>query len=149
MGGLENNEHGTIPFVDKRIIILRTSWVVAGKSDEGVSIDVNRLHVICPVRLKRLQFDEMYPCQFEDTEPWHRQLLSPGTWWTWRHFICRWLILLSRYFHHDGLLREIFFFVYHEELEVCSSLVISGTPQTAVHSTGRLQSQYDMNHPND
>ena len=41
---------------------------MAGKSDEGVSIDVNRLHVICPVRLKRLQFDEMYPCQFEDTE---------------------------------------------------------------------------------
>ena len=67
-GGLEYNEHGTIPFVDKRISILRTSWVVAGKSDEGVSIDVNRLHVICPVRLKRLQFDEMYPWQFEDTE---------------------------------------------------------------------------------
>ena len=35
--------------------------------------------------------------------PWHLQLLSPGTCWTWRHSICRWLILLSRYFHHDSL----------------------------------------------
>ena len=28
--------------------------------------------------------------------PWHLQLLSPGTCWTWHHSICRWLILLSR-----------------------------------------------------
>lgn len=51
---MENNELGTISFVDKRIDVLGTTGVVAGKSDESVTTDVTRLHVICPVSLERL-----------------------------------------------------------------------------------------------
>ena len=71
----------------------------------------------------------------------HLQLLSPGTCWTWRHSICRWLILLSRYFHHDSLpLWDIFRYLMWRTWSVqLLLLVISEIPQTAVHSTGKLQ----------
>ena len=68
--------------------------------------------------------------------PWHLQLLSPGTCWTWRHSICRWLILLSGYFHHDSLpLWDIFRYLMWRTWSVqLLLLVISEIPQTAVHS---------------
>ena len=83
--------------------------------------------------------------------PWHLQLLSPGTCWTWRHSICRWLILLSRYFHHDSLpLWDIFRYLMWRTWSVqLLLLVISEIPQTAVHSTGKLQSQVGTYHPGD
>ena len=52
--GLEKNEPSTIPFINKRVSVVGTSRVVAGKSEECVTIDINRLHVKCPVSLKRL-----------------------------------------------------------------------------------------------
>ena len=81
--------------------------------------------------------------------PWHLQLLSPGTCWTWRHFISRWLILSIWYFHHNYLLLwDIFLhsmwrFWYVQLL----LLVISGKLKNAVYSTERLQSQVDTYHP--
>ena len=42
--GLEKNEFGTIPFINKRVGVLGTSRVVAGKSEECVTIDINRLN---------------------------------------------------------------------------------------------------------
>ena len=73
--------------------------------------------------------------------PWHLQLLSPGTCWTWRHSICRWLILLSGYFHRNSLpLWDIFRYLMWRTWSVqLLLLVISEIPQTAVHSTGKLQ----------
>ena len=52
--GLEKNELGTIPFINKRVSIVGTSRVVAGKSEECVAIDIDRLHVVYPVSLNRL-----------------------------------------------------------------------------------------------
>ena len=51
---LEKNELGTIPFINKRVSVVGTSRVVAGKIEECVTIDINRLDVKCPVSLKRL-----------------------------------------------------------------------------------------------
>ena len=51
---LEKNELGTIPFINKRVNVVGTSRVVAGKSEECVTIDINRLNVICTISLKRL-----------------------------------------------------------------------------------------------
>ena len=39
---------------NKRVSVVGTSRVEAGKSEEYVTIDINRLHVKCPVSLKRL-----------------------------------------------------------------------------------------------
>ena len=82
---------------------------------------------------------------------WHLQLLSPGTCWTWRHSICRWLILLSGYFHRNSLpLWDIFRYLMWRTWSVqLLLLVISEIPQTAVHSTGKLQSQVGTYHPGD
>ena len=52
--GLEKNKLGTIPFINKRVSVVGTSKEVAGKSEECVTIDINRLHVNCPISLKRL-----------------------------------------------------------------------------------------------
>ena len=52
--GLEKNELGTIPFKNKRVSVVGTSRVVAGKSEECVTIDIYGLHVICAISLKRL-----------------------------------------------------------------------------------------------
>ena len=57
--GLEKNKLGTIPFINKRVSVVGTSRAVAGKSEEYVTIDINRLHVKCPVSLKRLWFDKV------------------------------------------------------------------------------------------
>ena len=65
--GLEKNELGTIPFINKRVSVVGTSRVVAGKSEECVTIDINRLHVKCPVSLKRLWFDKVSFWPFEDS----------------------------------------------------------------------------------
>ena len=40
--GLEKNELVTIPFINKRVSVVGTSRVVAGKSEEYVTIDINR-----------------------------------------------------------------------------------------------------------
>ncbi|PFX13675.1 hypothetical protein AWC38_SpisGene22222 [Stylophora pistillata] len=47
--GLKKYELGTIPFVNKRVSVVRPSRVVAGKSEECMTIDVNRLHAKCPM----------------------------------------------------------------------------------------------------
>ena len=52
--GLEKNKLGTIPYINKRVSVVGTSRVVAGKSEESVTIDINRLDVKCPVSFKRL-----------------------------------------------------------------------------------------------
>ena len=51
---LEKNELGTIPFINKRVSVVGTSRLVAGKSEGYVIIDGNRLYVICPVSLEKL-----------------------------------------------------------------------------------------------
>ena len=51
---LEKNELGTIPLINKRVSVVGTSRVVAGKREECVTIDINRLDVKRPVSLKRL-----------------------------------------------------------------------------------------------
>ena len=57
--GLEKNELGTTPFINKRVSVVRASRVVAGKSEECVTIDINRLHVKRPVSFNRLYFDKV------------------------------------------------------------------------------------------
>ena len=52
--GLEKNKLGTIPFINKRVSVVGTSRLVAGKSEECVIIDGNRLDVIFPVSLEEL-----------------------------------------------------------------------------------------------
>ena len=52
--GLEKNELGNIPLINKRVSVVGASRVVAGKREECVTININRLHVKCPVSLKRL-----------------------------------------------------------------------------------------------
>ena len=52
--GLEKKELGTIPFINKRVSVVGTSRVVASRSEECVTIDNNRLNVICTISLKRL-----------------------------------------------------------------------------------------------
>ena len=51
---LEKNKLGTIPFINKRVIVVGTSRLVAGKSEEYVIIDGNRLYVLFPVSLEKL-----------------------------------------------------------------------------------------------
>ena len=51
---------------NKRVSVVGTSRVEAGKSEEYVTIDINRLHVKCPVSLKRLWFDKVSSWPFED-----------------------------------------------------------------------------------
>ena len=52
--GLEKKELATTPFINKRVSVIGTLREVAGKSEECVTIDVNRLYAICPVSLERL-----------------------------------------------------------------------------------------------
>ena len=52
---------------NKRVSVVGTSRVEAGKSEEYVTIDINRLHVKCPVSLKRLWFDKVSSWPFEDS----------------------------------------------------------------------------------
>ena len=52
--GLEKNELGNIPLINKRVSVVGASRVVAGKREECVTININRLDVKCPVSLKRL-----------------------------------------------------------------------------------------------
>ena len=52
--GLEKNKLGTIPFINKRVSVVGTSRLVAGKSEEYVIIDSNRLYVIFLVSLVEL-----------------------------------------------------------------------------------------------
>ena len=52
--GLEKNKFDTIPFINKRVSVVGTSRLVAGKSEEYVIIDGNRLYVIFPVSLEKL-----------------------------------------------------------------------------------------------
>ena len=52
--GLEKNELGNIPLINKRVSVVEASRVVAGKREECVTIDINRLDVKCSVSLKRL-----------------------------------------------------------------------------------------------
>ena len=65
--GLEKNELGTTPFINKRVSVVRASRVVAGKSEECVTIDINRLHVKRPVSFNRLYFDKVSSWPFEDS----------------------------------------------------------------------------------
>ena len=65
--------------------------------------------------------------------PWHLQLLSPGTYWTWRHSICKWLCWVG-----TSIIIvchcEIFFSMRRTWSVHLLLLVISEIPQTAVHS---------------
>ncbi|KAJ7369581.1 hypothetical protein OS493_037873 [Desmophyllum pertusum] len=55
---LEQNELVAIPLVNEGIDVVFTSILgaVVGKGEECVTIDVNRLHIECAMRLKSLQF---------------------------------------------------------------------------------------------
>ena len=57
--GLEQDKHVTIPLVNERIGVVLTSRVVVGKSEKRVTVDVERLHIVRSVSLKRLQFNKV------------------------------------------------------------------------------------------
>ena len=63
--GLEQDKYIAIPFVNERIDVVFTSRTLAGKSEERVTVDVERLHISRSVSLKRLQFNKVTSWPFE------------------------------------------------------------------------------------
>ena len=63
--GLEQDELVTIPLVNERIGVVLTSRVEVGKSEERVTVDVERLHIVRSVSLKRLQLNKVTSLPFE------------------------------------------------------------------------------------
>ena len=57
--GLKQDKLVTIPLVNERIDVVLTSRILVGKSEERVSVDVERLHISRSVSLKRLQFNKV------------------------------------------------------------------------------------------
>ena len=57
--GLKQNKPAAIPLVNEGVGIPPACRVVIGKGEECVTIDDRGLHVVCPISLKRLQFDKV------------------------------------------------------------------------------------------
>ena len=63
--GLEQDKCIAIPFVNERINVVLTSRILVGKSEERVTVDVERLHISRSISLKRLQFNKVTSWPFE------------------------------------------------------------------------------------
>ena len=63
--GLKQDKLVTIPLVNERIEVVFTSRILVGKSEERVSVDVERLHISRSVSLKRVQFNKVTSWPFE------------------------------------------------------------------------------------
>ena len=63
--GLEQDKCIAIPLVNERIDVVFTSRILVGKSEERVTVDVERLHIYRSVSLKRLQFNKVTSWPFE------------------------------------------------------------------------------------
>ena len=57
--GLEQDKLVTSPLVNERIGVVFTSRILVSKSEERVTVDVERLHIVRSVSLKRLQFNKV------------------------------------------------------------------------------------------